>query len=207
MRHTGGALSSLDPRAPYVVSVRDLGRRAGSMQQAVRTVPAMADLGSGLARVPEGSDVEVSMRLESVVEGVLVSGKVRVGVRAECARCLDPIAWEEDADFTELFVYPRQDARGHVVEDDIDDEEAPPRIEGDLIDLEATVRDAVVLRLPLAPVCQDDCAGLCPQCGVRLGDDPGHQHEVSDSRWAALTALRTDEGAPETPDAPEEKED
>lgn len=187
-------MTALDPRAPYVVDIRDLGRRAGAMKEFHRRVPAGAGLGAGLAKVPEGTDVDLDLRLESVVEGVFVSGTARADVVAECARCLEPITWDETADIQELFVYPPQDAHGHVshVPQD-DDEDAPPSIEGDLIDLEATVRDAVVLLLPIAPLCREDCAGLCTECGVRLDEDPGHRHETTDPRWAALSALLDDE--------------
>jgi uncharacterized protein len=187
----GGVLNALDPRAPYVVDTRDLGRRAGAMKDVHREVPATAGWGAGLARVPEGSDVDLDLRLESVVEGVLVSGTAGAQIDAECARCLEPVSWEERADIQELFVYPPQDARGRRVEDEGDDdaEDAPPVIEDDLIDLEATVRDAVVLRLPIAPVCREDCPGLCVHCGALLANDPGHRHEETDPRWAALGAL------------------
>ncbi|MGI9195959.1 MAG: YceD family protein [Candidatus Nanopelagicales bacterium] len=188
-------MSTLDPRAPFVVSIRDLGRRAGALQEISRSIPAPRDLGAGLAAVPEGADLDLDLRLESVVEGVLVSGTVRVPVRAECARCLEPFTWEEDADIQELFVYPPQDARGHRVEvpEPEGDDDVPPSIEGDLIDLEPTVRDAVVPRLPIAPLCREDCAGLCSVCGARLDDDPGHGHETTDPRWAALSALQDNE--------------
>jgi uncharacterized protein len=62
-------------------------------------------------------------------------------------------------------------------------------VDGDLIDLEQAVRDAVVLALPQAPLCRDDCPGLCSQCGTRLADDPGHTHSTTDSRWADLAGL------------------
>jgi uncharacterized protein len=155
------------------------------------TVPAASGWGSGLARVPEGSDIDLDLRLESVVEGVLVTGTARVDVSAECARCLEPVSWEERMDIQELFAYPTQDARGHRVQEegDDDDKDAPPLIEDDLIDLETTVRDAVVLRLPIAPLCQDTCPGLCAQCGALLAQDPGHRHEELDPRWGALSAL------------------
>lgn len=196
----GGVLNALDPRAPFVVDTRDLGRRAGAMKDLHLSVPATAGWGAGLARVPEASDVDLDLRMESVVEGVLVSGSARVRVDAECARCLEPVSWEELADIQELFAYPPLDARGHrVVDQGIGDEEdAPPVIEDDLIDLEATVRDAVVLRLPIAPLCREDCPGLCVQCGLRLELDPGHRHEESDPRWAALSALLED-GPHDTP--------
>jgi uncharacterized protein len=186
----GGVLNALDPRAPFVVDTRDLGRRAGAMKDLHLVVPAGSGWGSGLARVPEGSDLDLDLRLESVVEGVLVSGTSRARIDAECARCLEPFSWEEHTDIQELFVYPPQDARGHRIEEaGGDDEDAPPVIEDDLIDLEATVRDAVVLRLPIAPLCQEDCPGLCVECGALLAQDPGHRHEARDPRWAALGAL------------------
>lgn len=188
-------MTALDPRDPYVVDTRDLGRRAGTMQELHLRVGAVADMGAGLATVPEGTDVDLDLRLESVVEGVFVSGTVQVDVVAECARCLEPVTWTETADISELFTYPPQDAHGHVVpaRDGDDDDTAPPSIEDDLIDLEATVRDAVVLRLPIAPLCREDCAGLCVECGARLDDDPGHRHETTDPRWESLSALLDDE--------------
>ena len=176
------------------------------MKELHREVPATTGWGAGLARVPEGSDVDLDLRLESVVEGVLVSGTVRARVDAECARCLEPVSWDEFADIQELFVYPPQDARGHRVDVEAGDEEdAPPVIEDDLIDLEATVRDAVVLRLPIAPLCREDCPGLCVECGALLALDPGHRHEVHDPRWAALEAL-LDEGPKDQQDAVRDQE-
>lgn len=172
------------------------------MRRVSLTVPAPADLGVAMATVPPGSDVGLDLRLESVVEGVLVSGTARVHVAAECARCLDPVGWDEVVDLQELFVYPATDARGAVVEETGGDEDDPlPTLEGDLLDLEPTLRDAVVLTLPLAPVCRETCLGLCPQCGARLEDDPGHQHEAVDPRWAALTALtrEPDDAGPHRP--------
>ena len=67
-------------------------------------------------------------------------------------------------------------------------------LEGDLLDLEPLLRDAVVLALPFQPLCEDDCPGLCPECGVRLADDPEHSHEAPvDPRWAGLAALKQDQ--------------
>ncbi|MSO26618.1 MAG: DUF177 domain-containing protein [Candidatus Nanopelagicales bacterium] len=155
-----------------------------------RTVPSPVDMGVALARVLPDSPVELELRLESVMEGVLVSGSAEVHVDAECARCLDPMSWDEVIEFSELFVYPATDARGAVVEEPGEDDEDPlPKLQDDMIDLETTLRDAVVLDFPLAPVCQSYCAGLCSVCGVRLDDFPGHEHEQLDPRWAALAAL------------------
>lgn len=149
------------------------------MRSLVRAVPAPAELGTDVVGVPEGSEVELDLRLESVVEGVLVSGTARVGVTGECVRCLDPVSFDEDVALQELYYYPDQ----HT-----DDVEAG-RLEGDLLDLEPVLRDAVVLGLPFRPVCRNDCLGLCPECGAQLRDQPGHRHDQRDPRWAALQAL------------------
>jgi uncharacterized protein len=177
-------LSRLDARAPLVVDTRDLGRRAGEMRPLRRTVPAPANLGIDVIGVPEGSDIELDLRLESVVEGVLVSGTARARLAGECVRCLDPVTSEVEVPIQELYHYPDQRPGP-------DDDDETARIEGDLLDLEPVLRDAVVLALPFQPVCRDDCPGLCGVCGARLADDPGHGHEEHDPRWAALHGLAT----------------
>jgi uncharacterized protein len=179
----------LDPRAPLVLDTRELGRRAGAMKLLDLTVPAPADLGTAVIGVPSGSDVELDLRLESVIDGVLVSGTARVRTVGECSRCLDPVVADMVVDLQELYEHPEEDHRGRVVYDAPDDEDPLPRLVGDLLDLEPTLRDAVVLALPLAPVCRDDCPGLCVECGARLADEPDHHHDAVDPRWAALAGL------------------
>jgi uncharacterized protein len=149
------------------------------------TAPAPADLGIEVLRVPEGSPVELDLRLEAVVEGVLVTGSAHAELAGECVRCLTEISDEMDADFTELFVYDDGEARAEGTEDG-----ETSRLQGDLVDLEPLLRDAVVLNLPFQPLCSDDCPGLCAECGARLADDPEHRHdEPIDPRWAALQGL------------------
>jgi len=178
-------VSSLDPRAPLVLDTRELGRRAGSMVRIHRVAPAPSDLGTALIGVPAGSDIELDLQLESVVDGVYVTGTARVAEVGECARCLEPLVGDDVVSLQELYRYPGDDVR--------DGDDDLPELEGDFIDLEPLLRDAVVLSLPLAPVCSDDCAGLCPRCGFRLADDPEHQHDEIDPRWAALQQLAADE--------------
>jgi uncharacterized protein len=142
--------------------------------------------------VPAGSEIELDLRLESVIEGVLVSGTARVQLTGECSRCLDPVSDELEIDLQELFVYEETDARGRPVAaepGDGDEDDEQRYLVGDLLDLEPVLRDVIVLDLPLAPVCREDCPGLCPTCGARLEDDPTHHHDVIDPRWAALGAL------------------
>jgi uncharacterized protein len=180
-------LSSLDPRAPLVLDTRELGRRPGSQRQVKRTVPAPADLGIEVLRVPEGAPVELDLRLEAVMEGVLVTGAASAALTGECARCLEPITDEIEVGLQELYVY---DDQGYSSEED----DEVSMLEGDLLDLEPLLRDAVVLALPFQPLCTDDCPGLCPECGARLADDPDHTHEAPiDPRWAGLAALQQDQ--------------
>ncbi len=184
-------MTSLDPRAPLVLDTRELGRRPGSQREVTRSAPAPADLGIEVLSVPEGSPVELDLRLEAVMEGVLVTGTARVVVEGECTRCLEPIHDEFEVTFQELFVY---DDTRHGVRTDSDEDDETSRLEDDLLDLEPLLRDAVVLALPFQPLCQPDCPGLCPECGARLADDPDHGHEDAvDPRWAALAELSTDD--------------
>ena len=178
---------TLDPRAPLVLDTRELGRRPGSERSVSFTAPAPADLGIEVLRVPEGSPVEIDLRLEAVMEGVLVTGTARAALAGECARCLEPIHDDVEVDLQELFAYEESDTATDDGDDDVS------RLEGDLLDLEPLLRDAVVLALPFQPLCEDDCPGLCTECGARLKDDPDHAHEAAiDPRWAGLQALQQD---------------
>ncbi|MGX2994274.1 YceD family protein [Streptomyces sp. JNUCC 64] len=186
----------LDHRDPLVFDTHELGRRPGGLQRLTRTVDAPsgdAVFGvPGVIGVPAGAPVRLELRLESVMEGVLVTGTAHATAEGECVRCLEPLELELTADFQEMFSYPETDNRGRVTTEPEDgDEEGEDRlfIEDGLIGLEAVLRDAVVLALPMQPVCQDDCQGLCSECGVRLADDPDHQHDAVDIRWAALQGL------------------
>jgi uncharacterized protein len=170
----------LDPRSPLVIDTHELARRAGSQREVSFTAPAPADLGIDVIGVPEGGLIQFDLRLESVVEGVLVTGTAAGRLVGECARCLVDIEEDFLADVQELYVYPESEA----------EPDEASRMEGDLIDLEPALRDQVVLALPFQPLCSDDCLGLCPECGVRLADEPGHKHEDGvDPRWTALQGL------------------
>lgn len=177
-------LRNLDPRAPFVLDTRELGRRPGSQREVSLTEAAPAELGIEVLTVPEGSPIQLDLRLEAVMEGVLVTGSAQADLVGECVRCLEAIEDNVEVHFQELFVYEDQ---AHA---ESDEELDVRRLEGDLIDLESLLRDAVVLALPFQPLCSEDCAGLCPECGERLADDPDHEHaDPIDPRWSALTDL------------------
>lgn len=165
-----------DPHSSLVIETHELARSAGAMKMIRRTAQAPADLGIGVIGVPEGSAVELDLKLESVGEGVLVTGTGVVTLAGECTRCLKPISDSLEIDIQELYYYPGNEP---------DDEAA--RNEGERIDIEPVLRDAVVLDLPFAPLCNQDCQGICPVCGSDLNDDPDHGHDIElDPRWGSL---------------------
>ena len=180
--------SHLDPRQPLVVDTTKLPRQPGATRALKRVIPAPADFSLELISVPEGSDVELDLVLTSVSEGVYVSGRVRGSLTGECGRCLNEIDESFDVSIAELFAYADSTTEETTDEDEVG------RMQGDLIDLEPAVRDAVVLTLPTNPLCRPDCPGLCPECGVHFDDLPAdHSHEEVDPRWAALRNLTNNE--------------
>ncbi|MFC6153442.1 YceD family protein [Nocardioides yefusunii] len=183
-------MSSLDPRAPFVLDTRELGRRPGAQRELSISVPAPAELGIEVLHVPEGEQVQLDLRIESVMDGVLLTGTAEAALEGECTRCLEPIEDEIFVDLQELYLY--DDVTRDGADEELGDEAST--LEGDLLDLEPLLRDAVVLALPFQPLCQDDCPGLCIDCGARLADEPDHTHEAPiDPRWAGLTALKQDQ--------------
>ena len=173
--------TTLDPRGALVFDTRALGRQAGAAREESRTLPAPDSLRVELAGVPAGADVDLSVQLEAVSEGVLVTGTATAPVVGECARCLEPLTSSVEASFQELYHYEPSPS---------EDEEDELLLDGDLLDLEPVLRDAVVLALPLSPLCTDDCPGLCAQCGVRLAETPGHRHDDAVlPEWEALRQL------------------
>lgn len=155
------------------------------MRTVRRTVPAPEGLGTEVVGVPPGTDLELDLKLEAVMEGVLLTGTVRGKAVGECVRCLGEVRLDLDVDLMELFAYPGREVEGE--DDDVRE------LEGDYIVLEDAVLDTVVPALPFKPVCSPDCPGLCSECGERLADHPEHQHESVDPRWAALQGLLQDD--------------
>lgn len=171
-----------------VFDTRDLSRRPGTQLDLARTIELDEDFGTEVVAVPRGRDLDVEIRLESVQEGVLVTGVVDARANGACVRCLESVELPVQTRFQELFAYADRAAHHHAVDADSDEAEVYELVD-DLIDLRPVLRDAVVTALPFQPVCREDCPGLCAQCGQPLAEDPDHRHETLDPRWAALQAL------------------
>lgn len=167
-------------QTPFTVPVHDLINRPGNMRETAIEIKLEEDLGNYAIAVPAGQAIKVRVRLESVHEGIYVTGEVDSSAKGECSRCLEPVSEPVEVDFQELFAY------SGTSEDDL-------LVEGDQIDLEQAIRDVVVLSLPFQPVCSTDCQGLCVQCGEKIKDESQHQHDANiDPRWSALKKLKED---------------
>jgi uncharacterized protein len=166
-----------DSRNALLVNVTELLRRPANRKTVQVSVPSegMTVVDSS---VPPGAPIDVDVQLESLTDGIVVAGHVRAPWEATCRRCLGPVTGRLDVEVHELY------------QSDPESDDAFA-IEGDVLDLEPLVREALLLELPLAPLCRPDCAGLCLDCGAdRNVTDCGHRPDVSDPRWAALDELR-----------------
>jgi len=168
------------------MNVADLLRRAGTTRELHLEVP-VTELENPSARVDPDDPLTLDLRLESLSAAIVASGRVRGRWRAVCSRCLTPLEADFDLSLREVFE-----------EDPIEEETYPLR--QDEIDLEQPIRDLVVPELPLVPLCDEACLGLCPTCGlnrnpVSPGDTPEPPgpcdcgSESRDPRWGALRAL------------------
>jgi uncharacterized protein len=157
-------------------NVADLLHRPGSRRgiHLEEPVPGLVSTGAGVA---DDEPVVVDLLLERVPEGIVVRGTARARWTAACSRCLRPVGGEVAPELRELFE-----------PEPLDGETYP--LEHEHIDLALPVRDAVLLELPLAPLCREECAGLCPVCGADRNDDPcACEQDTTDPRWAALSQL------------------
>jgi len=157
------------------IDVRDLVGHPGQ-SRSVRVDEPVGGLSLALATVPEDAPIEAELLLESVVEGILVSGPVRGSMHLSCARCLKTFEQPFGVDVNELFI------------SELDEEgDEYPLAEDGAIDIEPMVRDAVMLSMPFSPLCRPDCAGLCERCGGdrNLGECACGP-EVADPRWQVL---------------------
>jgi uncharacterized protein len=180
----------------FLFNSYELPRRAGEMKEYSLDLVTPERIGIDVIAVMAGEEIHLEMRLESVTEGVLVSAELSALADGECMRCLDPIEFQIDRRIQELYRYapekPHTKAerkRARQEADDLDEDDVL-MMDADFINLEAPIRDAIVLDLPVNPLCSPNCLGLCPGCGVKWSSlENTHSHEVIDPRWAGLSGL------------------
>ncbi len=179
---------------PFVVPARDIARKPGEMREHRFSVTLADQWGEGIVSYPAQSEVDLEVRLESVHEGILVSGTVDAEYSGVCGRCLIDISEPVEVEFQELFAYPGGEETDFEVQDDH-------------VDLETLVREAAVLALPFQPVCQPDCPGLDPNTGERLtGSTRANEEAPIDPRWSALRQI-ADQGSTAQSRDPENTEE
>jgi uncharacterized protein len=166
----------------FAVDVRGLLQKPAAHRHVVVRAP-LEDLATPVAWVPPDRPVTVDVEIESVVEGLLVTGKVSAAAVVSCVRCLRQFDQEVEAEVRELF----------ALDPGEDEDEGYAVLPDDRLPLETMARDALVLAFPAFPLHSPDCAGLCPTCGAdRNTLDCGHAGpETIDPRWAGLADLRT----------------
>ncbi|WP_103063518.1 YceD family protein [Actinomyces qiguomingii] len=186
--------------AGLVVDIVDLPQQIGAIKNIHLDTVAPADLGAEMIGAQEGGPLVVDAELTCLGNGVLVRGRAEVHLSGQCVRCLRDLENDTIITFDELFFTPEA-ARAQAAEGDEEADEL--FMVGDTsLDLEPALRDALVLALPFQPLCREDCAGLCSQCGERLDDLPAdHHHEQLDPRWSALAGLLADADAAPAADA------
>lgn len=190
--------SVIMPPSLFKVSCIDLPRRAGEMREFELSFSNHEPIGIPLLAVPNGGAIDVELRLESVAQGVLATATVSAEAVGECTRCLDPVTFFVEEEFQELYHY-EIDSRlkrkpFETSEILVEDEDELLEMEGDFIDLEGPIRDALILNLPINPLCSEDCQGLCAGCGVKWTHLPDeHEHTQTDIRWSGLEGWKDPE--------------
>lgn len=172
--------------SPFRISMREIVRRPGTHREYDRDFAVPERLGIELIGVPQGSNASLHVQCEVVTDGIWVNGTFTAVAEGECGRCLEDISLDIEVPLQGLFLYPDAGYSAGDVQEDVYD------FDGDSLDLEGVVTDAVVTTLPFTPLCEPDCPGLCDQCGVRLADNAGHAHEILDPRWSLLASVKDD---------------
>ena len=175
----------------FKLNTFELARRAGEMKEYELDIEVPEKIGLDLISVAVGAVIEVDARLESVAEGILLSADIYAVATGECTRCLDPVEIVIEKRIQELYLYQQKiERKGRAPVDDDLELEDELVMDGDVMDLQGPIRDAIVLSLPTNPLCELECKGLCPDCGGKWAElSPDHAHEVIDARWASLTAM------------------
>ncbi|WP_197499236.1 MULTISPECIES: DUF177 domain-containing protein [unclassified Mycobacterium] len=176
--------------SPMSIDITKLGRRPGAMVTLRKSVPSPSRIGLDMIAIAQDAPLDLDLQIQSVSEGVLVTGTVDAPTVGECSRCLTPVNGRVQVSLTELFAYPDSTTEATTEEDEVG------HIVDDTVDLEQSIVDAVGLELPFAPLCTPDCPGLCPECGIALAAEPGHRHDRIDPRWAKLAGLFPEPDAP-----------
>ncbi|MBT1174418.1 DUF177 domain-containing protein [Bifidobacterium sp. LC6] len=195
--------------SPWAIPVAQIASRAGQSKSIDDDFPAPSGIGDNIVGIKEGAPVHVSGQFDSIVDGLIFTGRLVAPFVSECTRCLKPIDEDWPVNVTVFFPYDSsadknagrngkgkggksgKDEEVDIIAGEDESEDTYPLLEnGAFADIEAMIRDTLVESLPLQPLCKPDCKGLCSQCGVDLNEEPDHHHDTTDIRFAGLAALK-----------------
>ena len=191
--------------SPWAIPVAQIASRAGQSKPIDADFPAPSGIGDSIVGIKEGEPVHVSGQFDSIVDGLIFTGRLVAPFVSVCTRCLKPIQRDWTVNVTSFFPYEDKSAAGKggkagkngkeeevdIIAGEDEAEDTYPLLDGGAwADLEALLRDTLVEELPLQPLCKPDCKGLCSQCGIDLNENPDHQHDMTDIRFAALEGLK-----------------
>lgn len=177
---------------PLQVGVAELRRRLGTRKHFEASVP-LEGLAISTASVPPGGEIGVDLQLESISNGLVAEGTIVAPWTGDCRRCLEPVEGTVEVEVKEIFERAPTEGETYPLGDD-------------QVDLEPMVRDAVLLALPLAPLCGPDCAGPAPDAfptgsaelaeAAERAAAEAEAARLRDERWSGLDALRFDQDDP-----------
>lgn len=144
-------------------------------------------------RIDADWPVRLSCSLDALHDGVMVTADVAARWIAPCRLCGTEVAEQTSWQVSEYFV-PSVDESPSPDETPTQDESENYPLGDDFLDMAPMIRDQLLLQLPLAPVCSENCKGLCNKCGVDLNKDSCDcESEITDPRWDALSQITFEE--------------
>ncbi|MDU1780719.1 MAG: YceD family protein [Bifidobacterium breve] len=163
----------------WAIPVAQIASRAGQSKEIDADFPAPSGIGDDIVGIKEGDPVHVTGSFDSIVDGLIFTGRLVAPFVSECTRCCK--SGSKNGKDEEVDIIAGED----------ESEDTYPLLEnGAFADIEAMIRDTLVESLPLQPLCKPDCKGLCSQCGIDLNENPDHHHEMEDIRFAGLAGLK-----------------
>lgn len=177
-------------------SLLELGSQVGSQKQWKKKIGLPNDIGTVDLAVPKNTEIVLDIYAIALEEGVSISVIGQTLAKGECVRCLRPAEREIKIDGNRVYYYPEV---LHKILAALDDESEEENIDesyqldsSSVIDLEPLLIDLIVPQFPYQALCEDDCEGLCSECGTPWDELPeDHRHEVLDPRWGPLASLFT----------------
>lgn len=187
--HDRGSVSARPADGPLVFNVAGLLADGVASNRTFEVADVRIDLPEPLVLA---APISGEVRLARVDRGILASVRLTTALAGECARCLRPLVTPVDIRLDEDYLPSVDLQTGRPIADDAEPD-ALRLTDHHEVDLEPSVRDAISLAEPIAPLDRPDCPGLCATCGLPL-DEGVHDHpdEGIDPRLEALRAFRPD---------------